>query len=526
MSEPGPLLRPRPFWHRNLDPEERRRVMNDLALISQPHWTWRFVVMLTLSVIVAVMGLLAGSAAVVIGAMLLAPLMTPVLGMAAALAMGLPRKTFKSTMRVILASLWCVALAYIASKVALTSAQALSAEIEARTRPDLRDLLVALAAGAAGAYATVRSDTSSSLPGVAVAVALVPPLATIGITLEAGNFVWARGATLLYVTNLVAIVLAGLLVFLVTGFVPPRRFATTVPRILAGLAVAAVAVVAISVPLLRASQGAAEDSLRDRDGRRAVESWLAGTPLVIESLDFSGNPVVIEISGPTDPPPRETLEELLAPALGPNVQAAIFIDETRQPTTTSTTVVSNEEVRQAEIEIVLNEWLGANDDGNSYELNAFELSGTRLQITVSGLGVAPPIRDLIARLAVWNPNEIVVPNLRWSQLEAVPLGDVPPTPTEVSTDQLRIVVQRWANTFELDVTDLEFNGVILRVEVVGPQPGVLEALLESVEESEVRVETVEVFYTQRIRLETTTTTVPTTAATTEAQTSTTTEAGG
>ena len=114
-----------------------------------------------------------------------------------------------------------------------------------RTAPDIRDLVVALAAGTAGSYATVRKDASSSLPGVAVAVALVPPLAAVGISLEAGNLTFAWGAMLLYTTNLFAIVVAGFVVFVVTGFVPPRRLATTFRR--SSLAAAAVGIVVIAI---------------------------------------------------------------------------------------------------------------------------------------------------------------------------------------------------------------------------------------------------------------------------------------
>lgn len=490
--------------------------MYDLALVNRAHWTWRFFVMLTLSVLVAVMGLLAGSAAVVIGAMLLAPLMTPVLGLAASLAMGLPRRITKSGLRVIVASLWCIALAYLASKITLTSADALSAEIEARTRPDLRDLIVALAAGFAGSYATVRTDTSSALPGVAVAVALVPPLATIGITLEAGNMVWARGAALLYLTNLAGIVLVGLLVFVATGFVPPRRLVTSVPRVLGALVLSGVAIAAISVPLLRASQSAADNSIRDRDGRRAVEQWLVGTRLEIQALDATGDPVVVEVSGPGEPPPREELERLVAEALGEGTQIAVFVDETREPTTTTSLIPSEEELRLAAAEQVVRSWLAANDNGsNSYSLDDFALEGSQLRVTVSGLDEAPPITDLIERLEADERLEDVVPSLRWSRLEEVPLGTVPPTELEIQTERLLVFVDQWAERNRVVLTSFDFDGSVLYAEIEGAAAPDLESLLLSVRASLVPVADVEVYFTQRVRLETTTTTTapPTTSTT-------------
>ena len=226
-------------------------MMDELAITRVEHWAWRFTIMLTLSVVVAVMGLSADSAAVVIGAMLLAPLMQPVLATAASLSMSLLRKSLASLFKVALATAWCVAIAFVISM--LLPDGALPGEVESRTRPDIRDLVVALAAGAAGAYATVRKDASSSLPGVAVAVALVPPLATIGITLEAGETELAIGASLLYGTNLAAIVFAGVMVFIATGFVPPRRLASTAVQLLVAAAIALTIVVAIAVPLYNRS---------------------------------------------------------------------------------------------------------------------------------------------------------------------------------------------------------------------------------------------------------------------------------
>ena len=509
MTDLGP--RSRPFWHRHLEPEERRRVMTDLALINRAHWYWRFSIMLALSVLVAVMGLLAGSAAVVIGAMLLAPLMTPVLGAAAALSMGLPKKAFVSIGRVVVASIGSIALAYLASKLALTGSESLSSEIESRTRPDIRDLIVALAAGAAGSYATVRADTSSSLPGVAVAVALVPPLATVGITLEAGNTVWAQGALLLYLTNLVAIVFVSIIVFLVTGFVPPRRLATTVPQIVAAILVAVGAVALISVPLVRASIGAADASRIDRDARAAVREWLGDLDLDLVDIDLDRNPVVVELNGPDQPPPEELLELRLSVVLGEDVQAAIFVDETRQATTTTIAPITDEERRDQRTRDVVAAWLSENDNGNNYQLNAFSLVGGDLTVTVSGLGEQPPPLDLIDRLAAADPDDVITPRVQWSQLESVPLGEEPPTPLEITTAQVRIIVDDWARPNLLTVTDLSFDGVRLEVDVEGEGAAPIEPLLVALAESGVDRSdeiVVDVFFTQRVRLETTTTTLP------------------
>jgi uncharacterized membrane protein len=96
-------------------------------------------------------------------------------------------------------------------------------QVLARTSPNLVDLGFALLAGAAGAYVTVRTEAGSALPGVGIAVALVPPLATVGIALGADRGELTFGALLLFVTNFAAITLAAGLTFALTGFTPPRE---------------------------------------------------------------------------------------------------------------------------------------------------------------------------------------------------------------------------------------------------------------------------------------------------------------
>ena len=105
----------------------------------------------------------------------------------------------------------------------------LPSEVLARTAPGLLDLGVALAAGAAGGYVLARPEANSALPGVGIAVALVPPLGTVGICFEVGRNDLAEGALLLFVTNFACIVLAAALVFIVVGMVSPdvRRLATS-----------------------------------------------------------------------------------------------------------------------------------------------------------------------------------------------------------------------------------------------------------------------------------------------------------
>ncbi|MGB5432166.1 MAG: DUF389 domain-containing protein, partial [Acidimicrobiia bacterium] len=125
----------------------------------------------------------------------------------------------------------------------------LPAELMARTSPNLLDLGIALAAGAAGAYGQVRRHASDVLTGVAVAVALVPPLAVVGITLQLTEWQLALGATLLFLANVVGIVIAASATFLAAGFVPGRNPLKGHTQILRGVSWAAIATIIVVLPM-------------------------------------------------------------------------------------------------------------------------------------------------------------------------------------------------------------------------------------------------------------------------------------
>jgi uncharacterized hydrophobic protein (TIGR00271 family) len=132
-------------------------------------------------------------------------------------------------------------------------------EVAARVAPNLFDLAVALASGAAGAYAISRKDVAAALPGVAIAAALVPPLCVVGIGLAAANMQVAGGGGLLFTTNLVAIVLAATVVFLLLGFRPAEP-GERAARLRRGLFVSLVLLVIISIPLAMVFLRSVEES--------------------------------------------------------------------------------------------------------------------------------------------------------------------------------------------------------------------------------------------------------------------------
>lgn len=173
---------------------------------------------LSLAVGIATMGLVLDSGAVVIAAMLVAPLMSPIERLGMGLAIGSPFLVLQSTIRVLISVL--VAVAASASIVRALPFQAMTDEIAARTLPTALDLTTAAFCALAGAYAAVRpsSDVASTAAGTSIGISLVPPLCVCGYGLGAIDLPTASGAALLFVTNLVAIVVVATATFAILGF--------------------------------------------------------------------------------------------------------------------------------------------------------------------------------------------------------------------------------------------------------------------------------------------------------------------
>jgi uncharacterized hydrophobic protein (TIGR00341 family) len=173
--------------------------------------SWVFVTMVVLSTIVATIGLLKDSVAVIIGAMVIAPLLGPNVALALATALGDSHLARRSVRTHLIGVLIALGISFSAGYV-FTIDPAVP-EILARTRVDLGDILLALAAGSAGALA-FTTGVAASLIGVMVAVALLPPLVTTGLMLGSGHYHLALGAFLLLGTNLICINLSGVITFL------------------------------------------------------------------------------------------------------------------------------------------------------------------------------------------------------------------------------------------------------------------------------------------------------------------------
>lgn len=274
--------------------EMRSASLRAVFLDGQPRWQSAFTVMLVLAAGIASLGLSQNSAATVIGSMIIAPLGQPIVALGAALVMLWAKEAVRLFGIILVGALGVVAVAYLIGlllPVATPNAQILS-----RTAPDLRDLGVALFAGAAGAYAYTRDELSGVLPGVAISVALVPPLAAVGLMLEEGRWVLAQGATTLFATNLIGIAVAAGGVMLVTGFAPTPRLKNRHPGVVTSVLLVVVAVVGISIPLSHAYSRIVDSANIVGDIHTAVDEAVGSGGPVVEDVDVVGDSVTVTIS--------------------------------------------------------------------------------------------------------------------------------------------------------------------------------------------------------------------------------------
>ena len=218
--------------------EEYRELF--VALRDNASASSSYQVLMVLWVMLALAGLYANSAPVIIGAMILAPLMAPIVSFSMGLARsdyGLIRSSLRTLTIGVAWGLACAVLLAWAMPFDIATE-----EMRSRMSPTLLDLLIAVISGIAGAYANAKEEIAKSLAGVAIAVALVPPLSVAGIGLGWGDWSMASGALLLLITNLVGISLAASITFLVLGFAPFKRARK-------GLLLSLLPVALISIPL-------------------------------------------------------------------------------------------------------------------------------------------------------------------------------------------------------------------------------------------------------------------------------------
>jgi uncharacterized hydrophobic protein (TIGR00271 family) len=250
-----------------VSPEHRLLVRGQIQEASEPDFDYFLLVLL--SGVIATEGLLIGSPAVIIGAMLVAPLMAPIIGIGLSSITGDEKTLRDSGSALLRGALLAVLLSLIVTLVNrlfpffYLNINDLPVEVVSRTRPSPIDLIVALAGGFAAAFAMAMPNISAALPGVAIATALMPPLCTIGIGLALGRWDVAGGAFLLFATNAITIAFAAMLVFTGLRF-GSRQTHDDEMRMRRSLIVSGVLTAAILIPLTFVSIDFVQDANENR----------------------------------------------------------------------------------------------------------------------------------------------------------------------------------------------------------------------------------------------------------------------
>jgi uncharacterized hydrophobic protein (TIGR00271 family) len=261
----------------------------------------RFWVLLSLATIIATSGLIADSTATVIGAMIVAPLMTPILGIALAVVLGHRSGLLRSIVFVVGGALLVILLAYLISRFNFhPDDYAANTQVSARISPRLIDLLAALATGTVGAFALVRRDISDTLPGVAIAISLVPPLAVVGVLLQVGRVQDAMQALLLFGTNVAAIIVTGTVVL---ALYRVRMIAIESGHVAEGIGKGTIAVIAsllvvVMVPLAIGPINVAYDQYVQRTAEPIATEWAESVGWEVAGVQVVNREIVVTALGP------------------------------------------------------------------------------------------------------------------------------------------------------------------------------------------------------------------------------------
>lgn len=277
------------YGRRVMPPVTKERVSDvhlQLRVSSTPDFD--YFVLVLLSCMIATFGLLIDSAATIIGAMLVAPLMSPILGIGLASIRGdtdLLKNALSALLRgAVLAVLLSMLITWINGLLPFVILQDLPPEVLSRTRPTPIDLGVAVAGGLAATFALVQPNLSAALPGVAIATALMPPLCVIGIGIASGDWEVAQGSLLLFLTNSVTIAASSTFLFWATGFNLGRKDGDgLIPR---SLQISAVLIIILLAPLGWQSYRFVQEATFTREIETVTREEVANIGAELDSLSW------------------------------------------------------------------------------------------------------------------------------------------------------------------------------------------------------------------------------------------------
>ena len=236
----------------------------------------------------------------------------------AAVVMGSSSRALRSFALTVAGILSVITFSYLLSWVVpdVTISFTSNAEITSRINPGLYALLTALGAGAAGAFITSRAEIANSMGGVAIAISLVPPLCVVGISLQQGRLDAAGGALLLFLTNYLAILLAGGVVFLVLGLGKLAASHENAQVRRRGLALFVVGILLVSIPLTLTTVQAVSRAIENNNATEEVLHWLDGTSYQVVAVNVNDRVVIATIEGSGETKSTQQLADQLAETLG------------------------------------------------------------------------------------------------------------------------------------------------------------------------------------------------------------------
>lgn len=323
-TTPTPAASPAPrrgYQLGRLIPGEQRRSLDELVdrldLDSGDVRAKRtaFWAMLLLSGVIATAGIVTDSTATVIGAMIIAPLSTPILGIGVGIVTVRPSLVGRSLLYVLVGLALVVTLGVLTAWILPNTSGVLgNSQVTGRTSPGVMDLIAAFATGFAGSIALARKDLGDVLPGIAIAISLVPPLGVVGVCLGAGEPALAAGALLLFGSNVVALVIASTVVFMVAGYgrdaVQVRReLDHEKPRRRRAFVAIAVAFVIVAIPMVGNTITATLAAVWEGQVRTAAEGWLEGTPeALVEDVTWHASDLLVQVRSPESLPDVDELQ--------------------------------------------------------------------------------------------------------------------------------------------------------------------------------------------------------------------------
>ncbi|WP_202951275.1 DUF389 domain-containing protein [Xenococcus sp. PCC 7305] len=311
----------------------------DRELCQDATWNLNYIILTVSSCLIATFGLISNSTAVIIGAMLVAPLMLPLRALAfGALEgdFGLFKRAFLSIVGATIVSL---SLSYFAGDAA--NIPQFGSEVLSRTQPNLVDLGIAVVAGGISSFAKVRKGVSDVIAGTAIAVALMPPLCVVGLALSQQQTAYAKGAFLLYLTNLLGITLSCMVVFILAGY---SRINHTLGWTLALTGILVIPLGASFLQLVRQAQL-----------EMGINKTLNETITVTEGVDnatievdWTENPPIVYILLQTskDVVPNQVglVEEFIERKLGKSFKLVFFVNKFTQVTAEENIIETEKEI--------------------------------------------------------------------------------------------------------------------------------------------------------------------------------------